>query len=201
MIVNPYLGKFIVIEGLDGSGQTTQIKLLTEFLKENGIEVIATKEPTKESPVAEIIKKCLDKKRNVSPRELQELFANDREWHLEEVIVPALKEGKTVISDRYAFSSFAFGCLDMDIDYLIEINDDFFLPDLTIFLDVRAEICLERIKKRGEAQTLFEERKKLEKVRQNFKKLKNVFPIIKINGDKKIGEIHGERVKIVEKFI
>jgi len=101
MLKNTNKGKFIVFEGLDGSGQSTQAGLLKDFLLEKGYEVILTKEPTIESEAGRKIRKVLDKKLNLSPKELQELFAQDRKEHLENIIIPALKQGKMVISDRY----------------------------------------------------------------------------------------------------
>ena len=106
---NSYPGKFIVFEGLDGSGQSTQAALLRDFLIKNGQEVVLTKEPTKDSLAGQKIREVLNKNTEVSPMYLQGLFAEDRKEHLDKVIVPALKNGMIVISDRYFFSSFAFG--------------------------------------------------------------------------------------------
>jgi dTMP kinase len=109
MIKNPYPGKFIVFEGLDGSGQSTQANLLKSFLTEKGLAVVLTKEPTKVSSVSQKIREVLDEKRKITPKELQELFVQDRREHLADLVIPALKENKIVISDRYFFSTFAFG--------------------------------------------------------------------------------------------
>src|SRR4030043_67748 len=120
---NSYSGKFIVIEGLDGSGQSTQTGLLRDFLIKKGQEVILTKEPTRDSEAGKKIKEILDEKIRIEPQKLQDLFAQDRKEHLEKLIVPALKEGKTVISDRYFFSTFAYGAADgLDLEWLIKLN-------------------------------------------------------------------------------
>jgi len=103
---NNYPGKFIVIEGLDGSGQSTQAEFLKKFLVKQGKKVLKTKEPTLSSKAGRNIKKILNKEKKGSPMELQKLFVKDRKVHLNEVIVPALKEGKVVISDRYFFLHF-----------------------------------------------------------------------------------------------
>lgn len=178
---NPYPGKLVVFEGLDGSGQTTQAKLLEVFLKKNGFKVILTKEPTLESEAGFQIRRILDKKEKASAQELQRLFSQDRAEHLENKIIPALKEGKIVISDRYFFSSFAFGSLGTDLEWLIKINQEFIFPDMTIILKVSPEVCLERIKKRGIPQELFEELEKLRKVWQTYatfpKRFTNVYLI------------------------
>lgn len=199
MIKNKFPGKFIVFEGLDGSGQSTQTELLKEYLKGRGEKVVKTKEPTSESEPGKKIREVLDKKKEISPRQLQKLYAEDRKEHLNNLIIPNLKKGTTVISDRYFFSSFAFGGVDVDMNWLIKINNNFLMPDLTFFLDVKPEICLERIEKRGDKRTLFEEKKKLEKVYQNFQKIVKKFSIIKtVNGELPINEVFGQIKKILK---
>ena len=191
MIKNPYLGKFIAFEGLDGSGQSTQAGLLTDFLVEKGLEVVLTKEPTRNSEAGKKIRQVLDKNTRVEPGYLQELFTQDRKEHLDKLIIPSLEENKIVISDRYFFSTFAYGVSDgLDLEWLIKNNSEFLVPDLTVILKVRPEVCLERIEKRGNAKTLFEETKKLEKVWQTYailpKRIKNVYII---EGERPIDEI------------
>jgi len=130
---------------------------------------------------------------------LQELFAKDRRKHLKNIIIPALKAGKIVISDRYFFSSFAYGVVSgLNLSWLIEINNKFLMPDLTLILKVRPEICLERIAKRGKERTLFEEIEKLKKVWQTYKvlpkKFKNAYII---EGEKEIEEVFSQIKKLV----
>jgi len=183
---NPYPGKFIVFEGLDGSGQSTQAGLLKDFLIKKSYQVILTKEPTLDSEAGKRIRETLDKKFETEPSKLQELFAQDRKKHLENVIIPALKEGKIVISDRYFFSSFAYGASSgVNLDWLIKINNEFLLPDLTFILKVKPEVCLERIEKRNLKRTFFEEKEKLEKVWQNYQVLPARFEnVYMIEGEK-----------------
>jgi len=196
---NPYSGKFIVIEGLDGSGQSTQAGLLRDFLIKEGYQVVLTKEPTLDSQAGRKIREILDKKTQVSPGQLQRLFVEDRKEHLRKVIVPALKEGKIVISDRYFFSSFAYGSVTgLDLDWLITINDDFLLPDLIFILKVSPEVCLERIKKRNRERTLFEEKEKLAKVWQIYKILPGRFKnVYMIEGEKSIQDVFSQIKEIV----
>ena len=196
---NPYSGKFIVIEGLDGSGQSTQAGLLRDFLIKEGYQVVLTKEPTLDSQAGRKIREILDKKTQVSPGQLQRLFVEDRKEHLRKVIVPALKEGKIVISDRYFFSSFDYGSVTgLDLDWLITINDDFLLPDLIFILKVSPEVCLERIKKRNRERTLFEEKEKLAKVWQIYKILPGRFKnVYMIEGEKSIQDVFSQIKEIV----
>lgn len=198
---NPYPGKFIVFEGLDGSGKTTQAKKLGLFFKERKYKYLLTKEPTKDNDFGKKIDRVLRCKIKVSPLELQKLFTKDREWHLKNVIEPALKEGKFVICDRYFFSTFAFGGLDVDMEKLIELNKKFILPDLTFYIDVSPKECMRRILKRGKKSktTLFEKEKKLEKVYKNYKLLKKRFSIKFVNGERSREEIAKEIQKIFDK--
>lgn len=195
---NIYSGKFIVIEGLDGSGQSTQVQLLSDFLIKNGHSVISTKEPTKESEAGKKIRQVLDKSYEVEPRKLQELFTQDRREHLDNLIVPALQDGKMVISDRYFFSTFAFGASSgAGLEELIKMNEEFLMPDFTVILKVRPEICMERIGKRGEPQTLFEEKEKLTKVWETYQIMPERFEnVYIIDGEKPIEAVH-QNIKVL----
>lgn len=188
---NPYLGKFVVIEGLDGSGQSTQARLLRNFLVKKGYKVLLTKEPTNKSEAGRKIRKILDKKIKIKPQKLQELFAEDRKEHLENVITPALRENKIVISDRYFFSSFAYGVAEgLRLNRLIKINNKFLLPDLTFLLKVEPEVCIQRIRKRGIERKIFEEKEKLTKVWKTYKTLPKIFKNVNIiDGGKSVEEV------------
>jgi len=193
MLKNTYPGKFIVFEGPDGSGQTTQAALLEKYVSGLGKKVVLTKEPTLDSKAGLEIKDILNHEKETTPVELQKLFAEDRKEHLEKVIIPALKEGSVVISDRYFFSTFAFGSLGADLEWLISINDNFLLPDATLVLVVKPETSIERIARRGIKTTLFEKLESLRKVVENYKNLGNRFEnMIFIDGERTIDEIHKE---------
>ena len=106
-VARKYSGKFIVVEGLDGSGKSAQVDLVIEYLRKNGKDVVVTKEPTTDSESGRKVRQALKKEIFVEPLELQALYVQDRKEHLENKIIPALKAGKFVITDRYFFSSFA----------------------------------------------------------------------------------------------
>lgn len=203
MIKNTYKGKFIVFDSLDGSGQSTQINLLKDFLIEKGFEVVATKEPTKDSGAGKKIREILDQKVKVEPREIQELMTEDRREHLEKIIIPNLKEGKWVISDRYFLSTFAYGSSDgLDLDWLIKINDNFLLPDQAFILKVRPEVCIDRIEKRGTTKTLFEKQEKLAKVWKTYEILPNkIENVLIIDGERTIPEVFEEVKSIISKLL
>ena len=199
----PKGGGFIVVEGLDGSGKNVQINLLVDYLRENGKEVIVTKEPTMDSEAGRKIKRALKQEIKLEPLELQALYVQDRKEHLENKVIPALKEGKSVVSSRYAFSTFAYGASDgLDVDLLIKMNEQFLLPDLTIIVDVSPANCMERINSRGEAKELFEQIEKLEKVNEFYKKIPEMFEnIIIVNGEKTIPEVFEEIKKNISKIV
>lgn len=201
---NIYKGKFVVFEGLDGSGQSTQVRLLAEFLESKGYKVLKTKEPTIDSRAGKMIRKVLSEKEKISQKELQELFAQDRKEHLESLIVPALKDNKIVICDRYFFSSFSYGmAANLSHQWLKEINNKFLMPDLVFFLDVKPEVCIQRIRNRGEGEKLFEKKKILEQVYQNYKKtfeeFKNQCKIYFIDGEESIEEVFVKVKEIIGK--
>ncbi len=203
MVKNPYSGKFIVIEGLDGSGLTTQAHLLVNFLHSKKIDAILTKEPTKNSSVSQEIENILSQRKPMGAFGLQRLFAQDRKEHLENVIIPSLKEGRWVVCDRYLFSSLAFGAeTEEEMEEIFKLNENFLMPDLVIFIKVSPEICLKRIQKRGEEIKLFEKKEKLEKVFENYMKLTQKFDnFVIVDGEKSIDEVSKEIQKIIsEKF-
>ena len=184
MQTNIYSGTFIVFEGLDGSGQSTQAELLRHYFEDNKDSVVLTKEPTEDSKSGRMIRKVLRKEKKIEPDELQKLFVQDRKEHLNNLIIPNLKNGKFVISDRYFLSTCAFGGISLDMEWLIELNNEFILPNITFLLNVDPRICIERIDKRGKRFEFFEEEKKLTKVRENYFKLAKRFPnIYTINGE------------------
>jgi dTMP kinase len=198
MIKNSYKGKFIVFDSLDGAGNSTQVKLLADYLNKIGMKTHITKEPTSYL-IGGLIKSQLTHDWKSSPECLQLLFCADRAYHLEKEVIPSLKKGVNVISDRYFFSTMAYGNLEIkDLDWLIEINKKFILPDLTFFLKVSPKTCIQRIKKERFEITLFEKEKILEKVWKNYeiltKKFKQVYII---NGERKIEEVAKEIREIV----
>lgn len=141
-------GRFIVLEGPDGSGTTTHSALLAETLRARGEDVLLTAEPT-DSPIGTFIREQLKSHTIESPSALQLLFCADRAWHIEKVIKPALAAGKTVISDRYVISTLVYGeALGLDPDWLVRVNTPFLEPDIMIIALPPLHVCLDRIMKR-----------------------------------------------------
>lgn len=134
-------GLFIVFEGLDGSGKTTQAKLLADRLSERGRRVHLTAEPTT-GPIGAELRHYLAHRLSFDPRVLPYLFAADRADHLynaESGILAALASGVTVICDRYVLSSLAYQSTEAARELVETLNRDFPPPDLTVYLDVTPE--------------------------------------------------------------
>jgi len=202
---NNFLGKFIVFEGLDGSGKTTQAEILARRLKKSGREALLTYEQTKGS-VGRLISKALVKKIDLPAQSLQLLFVADRVEHLEKEVIPALKSGKIVVSDRYFWSTVAYGSLRLDRDWLVSLHRYCLEPDLVVFIETSPTVCLERIKKRGEERSVFEARSRLIRVDKTYRWLAKKFfeRSVIINGggepaevSKAVAESVSRRLKIL----
>ncbi|MCB9745269.1 MAG: dTMP kinase [Alphaproteobacteria bacterium] len=149
-------GVFIAVEGLDGSGGTTQVRLLAEALRAQGRAVHVTAEPST-GPVGKLIRKALADKDMLGDGVLPYLFAADRKDHLEREVQPQLEAGAVVISDRYVASSLAYQSLAAPLGVVSELNARFLAADLTLFLDLPPDQCLQRIEARGLARDRFEQ--------------------------------------------
>lgn len=166
--------KFIVFEGIDGAGKTTQIKRLQSALKERGIECHITAEPT-DMPSGKKIREALSGRVPVTTAEMADMFAADRVIHnkdKEQGIDVMLDGGKTVISDRYYYSSLAYQGAELGFETVAKLNlenPDIRMPDVCIFLDLSPEKSLERIGKRSDTPTeIYENYEYLEKTRKMF---------------------------------
>ncbi len=163
------LDRFIVIEGLDGAGATTQMRAVTEAFDQANVHCHATFEPTS-SPLGTLVRSILRKEIVTTSLALALLFAADREDHLYNPIngiVDKIKEGITVISDRYLFSSLAYQAVDIGFEKVSDINN-FPYPKYLIYLDTPVQDCLDRIEKRDNGKELFERSEFLTKVRDNY---------------------------------
>lgn len=194
-------GKFIVFEGIDGSGKTTQFRMLAKYLKENKKNILVTKEPTK-GRIGKIINRILGEKEKVNHIFLQLLFSCDRAEHLEKKVIPALEQGKIVLCDRYLFSTLAYGNSEIgDLAWLENLGKHFILPDITFFIDVSPKESIRRIRNvRKKKKTFFEKEKKLKKVRQNYKMLSKKYKnFYVIDGERKKEEVFRDIKIIIDK--
>lgn len=192
---------FIVIEWLDGSWSTTQVELLNNYFLTKWVKALKTKEPTN-TEIGKFIRKVLQNEFTISPLSLQMLFVADRANHLDSEIIPAIENNTIVISDRYTFSTIAFWSLQIDRDYLIELNKKFRKPDITFILKLNPEECINRIIKRWNKIELFEKSSVLSKVWENYEYLLNTSDnCYLIDASKKPEEVHEIIIKtIIEKL-
>ena len=145
---------FIVLEGIDGSGTTTQLGLLERHLQGRGRRVHATREPST-GPVGRLLREILlggHKSPAGAPVDglaMALLFAADRRDHLAREISPALAAGADVISDRYLLSSLAYQAQEAERDWVAGLARDIRVPDLTLLLDLPVEVAAERRRAAG----------------------------------------------------
>ena len=199
-------GKFIVFEGIDGSGKSTQIKLLAKRLKESGISCRETFEPTY-GLVGKTLHDILSGKIKRDPKVTAALFVADRLDHLlnqDDGVVESIEKGETVLCDRYYFSSYAYQSVDVPRDWVVMANamaKAVLKPDATIFIDIPADVAMERITKNRETTELYETKEKLENVRKGylsaFELVKDEERIFVVDGTKSIEEIAKEIEEIV----
>lgn len=206
-------GCFITFEGGDGTGKSTQIKLLEDYLKAKGKDVITTKEPGGTEVGLEIRKLlvCGDKDKFDAVAEALLYFA-DRHIHLTKKIWPAMNEGKIVLSDRFADSTFAYQYWGYNkrvsketLQSLYQISVGDFKPDLTIILDIDPEIGLERSfnkAKNMDVKELRFEGRELEfhhNLRKGFLEIAKEEPnrCVVLDADKSIDELHRDIVSVV----
>ena len=180
---------FIVFEGLDGSGTTTQSASLARRLRERGREVVLTHEPS-EGPIGVMIRQALRRRLTLprgealDDRSLALLFAADRVDHLRAVVEPALARGAVVISDRYVHSSLAYQGATLDMRWVDALNAQARVADAVIWLDVPVEACLERVIRRGEEREIFENRRALEAVAARYEEAVALRPerVLRVDG-------------------
>jgi dTMP kinase len=192
---------FLAFEGIDGSGKSTQSKLLAEKLKEKGLNVYHTTEPT-DSPIGAMIRKIFRHEMEADHRTIAGLYVADRLDHLtnsKNGLIKKLGEGFIVISDRYYFSSYAYQGTHMPIDWVIAANSqsaELLRPDLNIFIDVSPEQCMKRLNKNRTQIELYESLENLNNVRakyfEAFEKLKNEEKIYIVDGNRSIEEIFSD---------
>ncbi len=193
-------GKFIVLEGLDGSGTTTQLKNIESYFQRNNINHLLTYEPTSDK-IGALIRKILRKNWTTNEKSLQLLFCADRSHHLETCIIPAINEGKYVVCDRYIYSTIAFGSINCDIKWLEALNKYFLKPDLTLYFNTSVKTCLERINKRDNQKEFFEEEDKLIKVKKTYDILsKNDQNTVIIDGEESIETVFDTILKEINKI-
>jgi dTMP kinase len=176
-----YKGIFIVIEGLDGSGKTTQATKLAKRFPQNQ-NVMLTAEPSQGKIGTFIREGCLYEDKRLPTEAEALLFAADRIEHMQKEVKPALDEGKLVICDRYLYSSLAYqGSAGLSLDWIKTINARALQPDFSVFIDVAPELVLERLQRKKSVMETLETQ---QKVRAIYLRFVEKGDLVRVDGDK-----------------
>lgn len=166
-------GAFIVFEGIDGSGKSTQARLLAARLQDAGVPVHQTAEPTN-GPVGTLIRNGFNRRVDLDDRVIASLFVADRLDHITNAhdgMLGIVERGTTVLCDRYHLSSQAYQASDVGSEWIASSNSistDLMLPDLTIYLDVSPEVALERLASGRTTTDRFEVDERLRAARERY---------------------------------
>jgi dTMP kinase len=202
--------RFIVFEGLDGAGTTTQAAKLQALFTRKGVGSFLTNEPTSH-PIGTFIRRLLTGKERAGDgsayrpdeRVLGLLFAADRLAH-SRLIDERRRAGEHVVCDRYIFSSMAYQTLDPAIraEWVIDVNQGCVIPDLTLFIAVPVDVCLARVAARRGDETIYENRPHLETIARNYEKLLPQYEasfgrVVRIDGTQGVDDVHAAVVEAI----
>ncbi len=194
-------GKFINIEGLDGCGKSTNVKLLANWLLSIGRKVIITNEPT-DGPIGKVIKKVLMGKLKIPVEAEALLFASDRLHHIVDVINPALQSGKIVLNERYTPSSLAYqSARGLSIGWIKIINRHALKPNLNVLIDVLPGISFGRISRSRKLDEFERDFQLQKKVRQNYLQIAEQTRMMIVNGSLPMAEVQVEIRNLVKDLL
>ena len=220
----PQRGYFIVLEGIDGSGTTTQLGALKAHFERTGRKAIFTHEPS-DGPVGMLVRLALQKRLVGANFEFQDpedrlphggegfdlaalalLFAADRADHVATQVHPNLVKGRHVVCDRYLLSTLAYQGLHSPLEWLVEINRPALAPDLTLFLDLPAEAAAERMRRARWRRELYEGHEHQRRIRTRYldlidRKIPAVGPVVVLDASKPVEQVTREVVHLVEELI
>ena len=168
-------GRFIVLEGIDGSGKGTQLDLLADRLESSGHKVLVTREPSS-GPIGHLIRQALTDASQFDEATMALLFAADRVEHIRE-IKSHLEAGEVVLCDRYVLSSLAYNSQTLSLEWVLGLNaeaDKRLHPDLTLYFDLSAQSAMARIGARGNERERYETQRQLFQVRDMYRMLAEI---------------------------
>jgi len=204
-------GLFVVLEGVDGAGTTTHTRFLVDGLRARGLPVHTTREPS-DGPIGVQIRQVLTGRlvvpgihgsRPPSWTTMALLFAADRLDHLDSLVIPALEDGSVVVSDRYDLSSFAYQSATSSdapaaIPWIRELNSRAVRPDVTVVIDVPAEVAEERRRGRGGVEEMFEHKALQERLVSIYAKAETLVPgdrVVHVSG---VGELDAVSARVLD---
>jgi dTMP kinase len=187
-------GRFIVLEGIDGAGTTTQTERLVAYLRGRGREAVATREPT-DGPIGRLLRELLlggHKMADggaVGGSTMALLFAADRLDHLQREVEPMLARGTDVVSDRYLLSSLAYQAVESDRPWVAGLARGVRRPDLTILVDLPIEVAAERRRRAGRPTERYDADSFLARVAENYRQLARETGAVVIDGARTLDEV------------
>ena len=198
-------GKFIVLEGIDGSGKSEQIRCLQELfgLRE---DVFFTQEPSDGLINKRLIGSALrgELDTDFDPQTLQFLFTADRSDHLTREVLPRIEDGVSVICDRYVLSTFAYGGSNIS-QRLRDVNLGFISPDRTLFISTSPDVVMERIRTRGDEKSIFERVDRLNTIAKAYdmhvSALVDDHNIVTIDGERSADEVFADVKNHIEQLL
>lgn len=191
-------GAFIVIEGLDGSGKSTQAKMLVANLQPT-YSAVCTAEPSRGKIGTYIRNRVLYGETRSSTVVEALLFAADRIEHVQNEVQPALDKGQVVVCDRYTYSSLAYqGSAGLNLDWIQAINKHALKPDIALFIDVAPEVVLQRLRRKKSIMENLETQRKVHDIYHAFVEKKE---LVRVDGDKPKAAVAHEVISVVSKFL
>ncbi|OIP57445.1 MAG: dTMP kinase [Candidatus Levybacteria bacterium CG_4_10_14_0_2_um_filter_36_16] len=210
---NSYSGLYVALEGIDGCGKTTQLDKLSEYFKKQGREVVVTREPRKSGIIGDLVQKVLIGEEKLPAVSIQYLFSADRAANHQEIVLPSLKKGKVVISDRCFWSAVVYGILDRtggkydkkDADLLLmtqsilSMYHQFTVPDFTFYLKIPLKESMKRLRLKKDVKEIYEDESKISKVLTGYEYLKNRFPdaITEVDGNQTVEKVTKEMIRLI----
>jgi dTMP kinase len=189
---SPQPARFVVVEGIDGAGSTTQSHLLSRELGRRGLTALVTHEPS-QGPVGRLLRAVIERRETqVSERTMALLFAGDRVDHLEREVLPALEQGQWVISDRYYHSSLAYQGGATSLPWVLELNAQARRPDVTYILALPVDLAAGRRRARQDDIELYDERDVQRRVAAVYARLPELLPgepIVMIDGSAQLEQV------------
>lgn len=214
---NPYPGTYIAIEGIDGSGKSTQVQAVKEYFQGKGRTVVITGEPNDSLVIGKFIREqILDGKVTLPSKAFQAIYSADRVVNHETIVIPALQRGDVVISHRTFWSVIPYGVKDIGHDTydkktaeilmvsqgILSQYYQFIVSDIAFYLDIPVDIALARLSEMDKKKDIYENREKLATIAQGYRWLAQQFPkeITQINGEQPVGKVSEEIIKHVSRI-
>lgn len=217
LLENPYTGTYVALEGIDGSGKSTQLHLIAQALRGEGLPVVLTSEPRRDSVVGKIIHDVLQSQTSMPSAAFQYLYTADRVINQETIVKPSLEKGDIVLTHRSFWSVIPYGVMDRGLGEYGEKNAEvlmvaqgllsqyhqFICPDVTFYLDVPVDVAMQRLSDMDKQKEIYEKKDKLTQIAKGYEWEMEKFPnkFVRIDGTKKEDEITEEIVNYIQKLI